>query len=673
MLIFIYKKALPIFAANFWAITLFLLFSSGCSNNQSKIKFDADYETLSKEIERVIHDQGLNTDLAGNYPDSLLISATLSIVSELDGNSTDLKRDLYNQAIQFAKDRRLDKELADIYVSIFRNNDLDIKGLNVDSLLKEAAVIYQKLNLPSDEMNVYRFLSVLSFEKGYYRDALNYSEMALEVGGRYGLKEQKAIIHSNMALMYTKIADYQRANEYNFNALRIFESLDNQLQIARVNLSVGTVYSLLREREKALEYLYIALNIFEEIDDLRGQSISLTNLASIYRQLGDSDQALKNYMGAVEIDRATNDMNGISSNYNGIGEIYFSQSDFPTAMTYFQQSLEIKKQTGDKSGEADAYIKIAGVKREQGQFDEAIRYIRIGLALYEETGEINKKRNALELLAGIYEQSGNFSTALPLFKEAAFLKDSLFNVEKAVNIALLEEKYLNEKLEYENLTLKYNRDIQNTRIESKKRLMNAYLLALFLTGAAMVLTFIQLRKKNRAFKVLYRKNVDLISKENQIRDMKNKLEKESQEKSSATISDDERKRIFQKLEKAIESEKIFIKPNLTIDKLARKLGTNRTYLSQLINEEYQMKYPDYINKLRVNEAMMLLSNLEKSSRFSIEAIAREAGFNTISNFNSVFKKHTGITPSLFRKEAEEQMDIIEKMSSKLTKLAELAP
>jgi len=53
----------------------------------------------------------------------------------------------------------------------------------------------------------------------------------------------------------------------------------------------------------------------------------------------------------------------------------------------------------------------------------------------------------------------------------------------------------------------------------------------------------------------------------------------------------------------------------------------------------------------------MLSDPQKTHKYSIEAIAKEAGFNTISNFNSVFKKYTGITPSVFKKETDNQSNI----------------
>lgn len=638
-----------------YGMVVLMMIAMGCSRNGLDPEDVA--AQLSEAVELIRAGESAE-DFSDKYSDSLVISAFLSLANEASGEDPEAKWGYYMRALDFARGRGLEKEAADITTGIFLDNDLSYSHYPIDSLLLEAVMIYKAKELPAEEMDVYRYLSVSAFQKGSYRQALQYSTQALEIGTAHDLGEKTAIVHSNMALIYTKMGDYEKANEYNFNALRIFESQGNPLQIARVNLSVGTLFILLKENEKAGAYLQRALEAFREVDDLRGQSISLTNLASIYKQEGNEQLALESYQQAVAIDEQINDLQGISSNYSGIGDIYFSRGEYRTAMDFYLKSLELKKTTNDKSGEGDAYLKIANIRKNQGQYGEAIQLVRQGLELFEETGELNKQRYALETLASLYELAGDIKVALPLYKRSYILKDSLIDHEKAINISLLEEKYLNEKLELENLSLKYQGELQEAQIRNKKRMLNIYLIGLVLSATALVIIYIQFQRKTRAFKVLAKKNLDLINKEQQIRVMKTRLELEETERNVVSISDDEKRKVLQKLEKLMEEEKIFTTPNLTIDKLAKKLNTNRTYLSQIINEEYHLKYPDYINKYRVNEAMHLLSNLEMTSRFSIEAIAKEAGFNTISNFNSVFKKHTGITPSLFRKEAEYQAIIL---------------
>ena len=136
--------------------------------------------------------------------------------------------------------------------------------------------------------------------------------------------------------------------------------------------------------------------------------------------------------------------------------------------------------------------------------------------------------------------------------------------------------------------------------------------------------------------------MDLISKEHEIKEMRNQMRNvlENSEPKSI-ISEDEKEKVMKRLEKLLDVDKIYTKTDLTIEKLAKRLNTNRTYLSQIINDEYNKKYTDFINDFRVKEAMLMLSDPQKTHKYSIEAIAKEAGFNTIS-ISTLLKKYPGL-------------------------------
>jgi len=62
----------------------------------------------------------------------------------------------------------------------------------------------------------------------------------------------------------------------------------------------------------------------------------------------------------------------------------------------------------------------------------------------------------------------------------------------------------------------------------------------------------------------------------------------------------------------------------------------------------EMGGDSFINEFRINEAMRLLSKPE-NKKYTIETISRKVGFNSISAFNSAFKKTSNVTPSFFIK------------------------
>lgn len=97
-----------------------------------------------------------------------------------------------------------------------------------------------------------------------------------------------------------------------------------------------------------------------------------------------------------------------------------------------------------------------------------------------------------------------------------------------------------------------------------------------------------------------------------------------------------------------EQKQLYLNSKLTINDVARAIGTNRTYLSSYLNNELNMTFYDFVNSMRIEmKAKQLLK--EKVRNLTIEEIAQESGFNSVSTFHRAFLKHTGKTPNDFRK------------------------
>ncbi|RTE04412.1 AraC family transcriptional regulator [Paenibacillus whitsoniae] len=85
--------------------------------------------------------------------------------------------------------------------------------------------------------------------------------------------------------------------------------------------------------------------------------------------------------------------------------------------------------------------------------------------------------------------------------------------------------------------------------------------------------------------------------------------------------------------------------DLSLDLLADKLNITGAYLSTYFKEKTDTNFSDYVNTVRMNKAMELL----KKTDLKIQDVASLVGYYTIASFNRMFKKHTGLTPSEFRR------------------------
>lgn len=99
----------------------------------------------------------------------------------------------------------------------------------------------------------------------------------------------------------------------------------------------------------------------------------------------------------------------------------------------------------------------------------------------------------------------------------------------------------------------------------------------------------------------------------------------------------------------VATEKVYLQRDLKLKEVADRLQTSVHYLSQVLNERLGISFPDFVNKLRVEEAARLLAEGDDSK---IETLALETGFNNKVSFNKAFKKFIGVTPSQYKSQVQ---------------------
>jgi len=112
------------------------------------------------------------------------------------------------------------------------------------------------------------------------------------------------------------------------------------------------------------------------------------------------------------------------------------------------------------------------------------------------------------------------------------------------------------------------------------------------------------------------------------------------------LSEEARRKYLQALDKKLKEDKIYKRNQLRLSELAEEMQISSHHLSQIINEEKQKNFFDFINSYRVQEAQERIA-LGKGR--TLLEVALEVGFNNKNSFNSAFKKHTGMTPSSYKK------------------------
>ena len=92
------------------------------------------------------------------------------------------------------------------------------------------------------------------------------------------------------------------------------------------------------------------------------------------------------------------------------------------------------------------------------------------------------------------------------------------------------------------------------------------------------------------------------------------------------------------------NEQLFLQPSLSLQDIADRLHTNKTYISKLVNNTFNLGFPELLNTLRIDYAEQYLLNHRDAKQTDV---AKACGFLSASSFNNVFKKVTGVTPKVW--------------------------
>ncbi len=109
--------------------------------------------------------------------------------------------------------------------------------------------------------------------------------------------------------------------------------------------------------------------------------------------------------------------------------------------------------------------------------------------------------------------------------------------------------------------------------------------------------------------------------------------------------------MLRKLDQLLITEKPYLQSDMSLPKLAARLGTSPHHLSQLLNDRLGQRFFDWLATYRIAEAQRLLHQPE-TAYLKIDEIAERVGYNSPSAFHTAFKRITNQTPAQFRDAAQ---------------------
>ena len=445
--------------------------------------------------------------------------------------------------------------------------------------------------------------------------------------------------------------DYYRSLNYYREGCDIAERCGHRLLYCLLVANIAEVLTL-RNEEAGLEYAEKCYLLGRQNNDpylIYCGAISMARNLCLNRKMEEAWRYTR------EADRLSKryDFKNRSDIYNTYGEIALEAGDYMKAGVYYEQAIR-EHGFSQAAYVVSTYVGYGRALIAQKKYKSALEKLQIGKEISEKNITSLFRREVYLLLSACYDRLGEPKEALEYYKKYTAESFRLYNEDKERTEKELMVRYETEKRNKELAQ-------KNMLLQKEQNRVMALVGITFVVLIVVLLFYINYRRKNRLYKQIVRESVDWLAKERQFSKRIAEQEKQLQELigkagavdggrySGSSLNKDSQQELFGRLERLMQNDQVYKNSLFTREKMAELLGTNRTYLSQTINEQTGLTFTHYMNKYRIEEARRILADPQDDT--PIKAIAADLGFSSVTTFYTLFKAAVQMSPDQYRKHA----------------------
>jgi len=408
---------------------------------------------------------------------------------------------------------------------------------------------------------------------------------------------------------------------------------------------LAEAYRQKREYEKGIAMIYEILGT--KNISINNKAFALNRMAALMNEKkpfegNRPDSVLKYSRLCIDISKKYNLTEYLALSQNELGMNYLNINMPDSALLLISEAANNFLSLNKNSQTINTYINLSHVYRRLEKPHEVKDILHKALEL----GTIGKNRNLFRYvyynLSTIYFETGEYQTGFEYLKLSYDLLIQFFNdrIQQQIN-------EMSARFDLQEKETKIKEEAQKNR---SYRLQVKYLIAISVITLCLLMVLIVLfRFKNRAYKKLVEQNLKSIKLEKEVElCLRNLSENDIRLKIGA---EDHNAELALRLEKFLVEEKPYLWSDISLEEICKKLNTNRTYLSKLINDKYNMGFYDLLFTYRLRAAMEYLNN-PQFNHITVEGIGELTGFKSVSTFYKRFKNEIGMTPTQFREWAK---------------------
>lgn len=499
---------------------------------------------------------------------------------------------------------------------------------NNDSVISLAGPMMREALAEGDTLKLLS-ACVFAAQSWMFADNTDSVKSYLDVARRYmGYCESPLlnVVYNNVYGCYSLRAglDYTLALNYYLDGLRWAEmsgSISNQ---AVMLLNIANIFYMQRNPEGYF-YAERALDLATSpgMDDSYVESAARINMSQMLFLLGKINEA------KLCLDRAwaTAMENDLFSLYSPINVLYAqiaeAARDSISADDFYREAVTYSKYT-DHGTMSQIFLEYGNFLMRTDQYGRAYVKYRRGLEISEQTGSMEFRQDLLGRMADCFWKTGDKGNALEYYRKWFDYQDS---------IALKKQYEFNHAV-LSLQELEFEKEILQNKLEQQSLRHKMNILAAVVVLALLVVFFV--------FLLYYRKRVAYLRLVEQHRHYAQKLEQEKKLHAPTTSPS---KELFRKIENFMCDGKYFMQKGASLDAVADKVGSNRTYCSKAINAFAGCSFYRWLDALRIEEAT---KRIAADSNVLFKQLAEDLGYSSVSAFSKAFVNEIGCTPSNYR-------------------------
>lgn len=501
-----------------------------------------------------------------------------------------------------------------------------IKGdtINSNKDLQQAFVFLDKKKDSKEKIKTQSVLilysGLIDWKRDKINDALQKYKKAKLLAEKIGDYNQVIKANRNSAVIYGQIGNFK-------SAISIFRKIDQLIENIQYKITEDELFF-----NKSILYFNWG-GAYYKMYNADNSKIKILDSAVFFyeKSINFSKNLIDNKLGAQ----------------NNIATIYFIKKEYKKAEKIYFDILSYCKENGHKDTYYNTLFNLGELQFSTKEYDKAE-------ICFQKVDSIYKLNPITELE---YIMSNYYQAKLYDIKnnpEKAIYHSKIYLTKREEYESKLKQNKLEINSDKESLLLK--KDMNEIQIKYKNSLLFKYITYGFILIVFLILIgyLLKIIRDKRRIDYKVEQLIKEYSAQNKIEEINIEKDKSLKNTVSISIDDEKEEEILAKL-MALEKKLFYLNTDFNQQTVAKKIKTNTTYLSYVVNKRFGKSFSEYSNELKINYIIKELINNPICRKYSTQALAENVGFKNAISFSKSFNKRTGVSPVQFIKRLDKNL------------------